>query len=276
MLPWSEEDKTVLRIQGLSIGSCIGKDTLKEVAVKNTGQVDQDFVVFFCWALPEFENEAFCVEFIKAGMHCSQSDIKHGWAGGREVMQEFPEMGPIVGVASVMHLQEFVDFPQQILKIVLGLLALMLVVFCGGVGGKGLSFFFVHIQGKGMPGVRFQDMKRLLRCVLEFEEIFCKGLIGVIVQDRCVRDNSTFLRIEPGRLIMGHGAEGEGGVVHIIVENKGEELFLFFADTCWFCSWRYDVSPMFFIGIIDGSIHRAIGPFFKIGLDKGVLCHQGP
>jgi hypothetical protein len=170
-----------------------------------------------------------------------------------------------------MQLEQLIDFPEQVLKVMGGLLALVLIIFCAWVGSKGFSLFFVHIQGKGMPGVRFQHMKGLLPVIWQLEKVFGKGLIGIVGDNCRVVDNSIFLSFKPRGLIMGHGTESECRVVDVIVQNKGEEFFVFFTDAERFLFRWNDISAMLFIGIIDKSVDRPIGPFFKISLDKRII-----
>jgi len=101
----------------------------------------------------------------------------------------------------MIQLEQLVDFPEQVLKIVLGLLALLLIIFCGRVGGKGFSLFFIHVQGEGMPGIGLQDMKGLLCGILDLEEILGKGLVGIVGENCSIVDNSIFFRVQPRGLI---------------------------------------------------------------------------
>lgn len=46
LLARSKENKAIIRVLTLAIGSCVGKDVLKEVVMENTGELDKESLVF--------------------------------------------------------------------------------------------------------------------------------------------------------------------------------------------------------------------------------------
>ena len=59
LLPRPEQNNAIFGVVSLSIRSSVEEDVLKKVAMKNTGEVNEESLVFFRSELPEFWDKTF-------------------------------------------------------------------------------------------------------------------------------------------------------------------------------------------------------------------------
>ncbi|MCI5162583.1 MAG: hypothetical protein D3917_11310, partial [Candidatus Electrothrix sp. AX5] len=59
LLAGAKKNNTIVRVLNLTIQSCIGEDVLKKVAMKNTGEVNEEFLAFLGIKSSQLMDESF-------------------------------------------------------------------------------------------------------------------------------------------------------------------------------------------------------------------------
>ena len=94
---------------------------------------------------------------------------------------------------------------------VLGLLALLLIIFCGRVGGKGFSLFFIHVQGEGeCQELDFRTRESFLCAFWILRKFLAKGWLESYAKIAASLITAFSSASSQGALIMDHSTEGEG------------------------------------------------------------------